>query len=380
MKKTPAQNRHNNIFFTQVVILTAVFFLSFFVTYTTLKWSRIHVGTPKDESTSTYSSKIYSPEKESDTTLSVLLIGYGGAGHDGGTLADTLMLLQVDYETKKGALISIPRDTWVSLPLRSDYSENFKINMSHAIGLDDKTYPYKQPEYQGEAGGGELAKHAVSIVTGIKPLHFVSVDFEGFQKTIDSLGGINVEIPVSFTDSYYPVKGLENETCGFTAAEIELFHRMYTGFELEKQFECRYEELVFTKGKMKMDGETALKFVRSRHSDTHGGDFARSERQQAVLTALKNKLITLGAIDNYPEFVDLLSNSLRTDLDLEELSSLIDLVGNPDEYDIRLVNLSTENVLIHATSSSGAYILIPQEGIGNWERVHTFIKESLNEE
>jgi len=365
-----------------VVSLALLFFASGSITYLILSISSIFVKPEVEPQTNDHSFVTqgeFTPPK-TDSVLSVLMLGYGGAGHDGGTLSDVLMLARIDYEKKIVTLISIPRDLWVELPIRSDKNEYFKINMAHAIGLDDTRYGLKEPLFRGETGGGEMAKFAVSMVTGIPVDYFVSIDFEGFKTAIDIIGEIDVDVPATFEDNFYPVKGLENETCGFTSAEIDLFHRMYTGFELEKQFTCRYEQLHFIEGIARMDGETALKFVRSRHSDTSGGDFARSQRQQAVLDALKNSILTRDTLSDPRELknlVDTMSTIVRTDAPLDTADKFLDLIGSPSEYTVNSINLSTDNVLTNATSDGGAYILVPRDGSSNWENTKAFISSNL---
>lgn len=361
-----------------ITFLIAIFFATGIVTYIGLSVSSMFVEKSNGKRTTIASGLHPLPESiEESSSISVVLLGYGGEGHDGGSLSDVVMLAHIDYQSKKVTLISIPRDLWIELPIRSDKKEYFKINMAHAIGVDDVRYGLKEPIYRGENGGGEMAKYAVELVTGIPVDYFASVSFDGFRNAVDLLDGINVDVPVSFEDHFYPIKGLENETCGYTEAEIDLFHRMYSGFELEKQFECRYEHLVFAEGPMHMDGDTALKFVRSRHSDTNGGDFARSQRQQALLTGLEKKLLSLDALDHPKELLDTLSGTFRTDADIETVQTLIALLGDPQDYTISTLNLSTDNVLVNSTSSAGAYILNPKAGIGNWDEVHSFVAEHL---
>ena len=156
----------------------------------------------------------YQPIVEKDTGMDVLLMGHGGRGHDGGMLADAIILIHIDPKPQEISLIAIPRDIWVELPTRSDQKEPHKINMSYAIGNDDTGYPLKEPIYQGYHGGGNLGKHAVYKVTGLFPDYYVAIDFDSFTKAVDLLGGLDIDVPVTFTDEYYPVKGLENESCG----------------------------------------------------------------------------------------------------------------------------------------------------------------------
>src|SRR3989344_6956974 len=168
--------------------------------------------------------------------FTVLLLGYGGAGHDGGNLSDVIMVAHINTKEKEISFISIPRDLWVEIPVRSDKKEYYKVNAAYAIGSDDKGFPLKEPQYKGEGGAAKLSKEVVSDVVGMPIDYFIAVDFEGFRKIVDILGGLEVNVPVTFDDYFYPVKGLENETCGILAEQISEFHANYSGFELEKQF------------------------------------------------------------------------------------------------------------------------------------------------
>lgn len=314
---------------------------------------------------------------QTDKSLNLLLLGYGGAGHDGGGLTDSITLVNVNPVSKKINLISIPRDIWVSIPTDGENKTNNKINAAYAIGLDNLKFPNKKVEYRGEFGGGNLTKYAVTVVTGLNASYFISVDFSGFSKIIDILGGIVVDVPQAFDDYFYPVKGLENETCGISAEQIAEFHQKYSGFDLEKQFTCRYEHLHFDKGKVTMNGETALKFVRSRHSDVAGGDFARSLRQHTVLKAIGDKLLTLNALNKASPIFNQLVASIKTDIDINAIKEILKPFGDITTYQINHVYLTDQNVLVASKSSAGAYILIPKEGEGNWNGVKNFINNSI---
>jgi anionic cell wall polymer biosynthesis LytR-Cps2A-Psr (LCP) family protein len=218
-----------------------------------------------------------------------------------------------------------------------------------------------------------MAKKVVSEVFGFPIEYFVSVDFEGFQKIADALGGVEVDVPVTFDDYFYPVKGLENETCGKTGDEIAQLHQKYSGFDLEKQFECRYEHIHYDKGKNHMDGESVLKFVRSRHSNEHGGDFARSQRQQAVILALKEKLLSLHSAKSFDDIYNEFTKMLRTDLNLTKSKDLASIFGKPEDYKISFLSLSTDNVLVATKSLDGQFILIPKEGEDVWTGIQKFI-------
>jgi len=318
--------------------------------------------------------------QKEEKTKNILLLGYGGKDHSGGFLSDTIILLSLNKEKKTAYLISIPRDIWINLPLDWENLKAAKINEAYAIGIDDIKYPNKKPEFRGKTGGGNMVKYATTQITGLSVDYFVSVSFDQIVKIIDTLGKIRVDVPVSFTDEYYPVKGLENETCGKTPEEMETLKQRYSGFELEKQYKCRYETISFEKGIVEMDGTTALKFMRSRHSATYGGDFSRSQRQMAVLKALKEKLISLDAFSKIDELFPELSSLVTTDLNLPTSKDLVSFLGKPEEYKIREINLSTENVLTESKGPQGQYILLPKSGFGNWQDTQNFIRKEMEKE
>lgn len=293
--------------------------------------------------------------------INVALLGYGGAGHDGGYLSDTIWVARINTNKKTANFVSVPRDLWVEIN-STDGKVATKIN---AAFLQDK----------GD-DKATITKKILETVTAMPVDYFVAVDFNQFQKIIDELGGVTVNVPVTFDDYFYPVRGLELETCGMSPEKVHQLSNSLSGFELEKQFKCRYEHLHFDEGPMKMRGEDALKFVRSRHG-THGGDFARSERQFAVFAGLKDRLISLDAVKNAREIYELIDHMFLTDIDVDTAVKLAGFVANPEEYELNKINLTDENVLTNSRSSAGAFILVPKAGNNNFTEVQKYIEENL---
>jgi len=289
------------------------------------------------------------PTPASPTAYHILLLGYGGEGHSGGRLSDSLTVVRVEPEKKRVVLVSVPRDLWVA---------DTKINFAYSKGI-------------------EVAKNAVASVTGIAPTYFIAVDFNQFQKIIDLVGGIEVNVPKTFDDYFYPVRGKELDLCGKSPEEMQEVHQKYSGFELEKQFECRYEHIHYDKGLAKMTGEEAIKFVRSRHSNESGGDFARSERQFTVLKGLKDKLVSLKVIPKGGKIVDRISALAKTDLTPQKVSELLGLVGNPSEYTLKEIHLTEDNVLKSGTGAGGQFILLPRAGNNNFTEIRKFIQDQI---
>jgi anionic cell wall polymer biosynthesis LytR-Cps2A-Psr (LCP) family protein len=279
----------------------------------------------------------------------VLFLGYGGAGHDGALLTDSMIIIHVDTNTHKAVLISVPRDLWVT--------GGQKVNSI------------------GSSSGFQNVGPVITSITGLPINYYVSADFGGFTKIIDDLSGVTVQVPVTFDDPFYPITGQENNTCGMTNDQINALKSKYSGYSLETQFICRYEHLHFDKGPTTLDGTTALKFVRSRHGDS---DFARSLRQFAVLQGVENKLISFQMANKFDDIVGTLFNIVKTDLDAGTVKSLVQVFGDPKVYSIKQIQLTTDNVLNQSTSSDGQFILVPKTGMFDFSGVKSYIKDNLN--
>ena len=307
----------------------------------------------------------------------VLLLGYGGAGHDGGLLTDTMIVGHIIPKEKKLILISIPRDLWVPMEVVAGTESAYKINAAYAIGSDDKAYPKKPKKYQGDNGGLVMAKEAVQKATGF-PMDFaVAIDFSGFTNIMKTLGGIFIEVPYPFEDKWYPVKGKEKETCGKSEEDMAKTIATLSGQLLEQEFPCRYETLKFEKGKQFMEGETALKFVRSRHSEVGGGDFGRSLRQQAFLMGVKNRLLSFSGAT---KILPLIKNGIamvHTDISLQDVMNMVERYGDPSSYTIESIYLTDQTILTFSTSANGQSILIPKSGFEDWQSVHAYIADEL---
>jgi anionic cell wall polymer biosynthesis LytR-Cps2A-Psr (LCP) family protein len=351
-----------------IVAAVAAIFVGIYF-YISAKSKKVFVRPPEPEAF----SQIETSDLSGNYT-GFLLLGHGGAGHEGGSLMDSMILLLVEPQQKKSLLVSIPRDLWVPIPTDFNNTTNHKINEAYALGLDGG-FPNKRPEFQGALGGWNIIKYAVGTVTGVIPKYFIAVDFTGFKKAIEILDGVEVNVPQAYTDNFYPIKGKEMDLCGKSLPEVDTLKASYTGFELEKQFTCRYEQIHFETGKTEMDADTALKYVRSRHGD---GDFGRSQRQFAILSAIVSKAVSLGAIPNGGRVLDSLVSTTRTDLDKSEIKNLLQLFGTPDTYKQYTVHLTEENTLKSSVSPAGAFILLPKEGAGNFQGIKDLIKNTIS--
>ncbi len=332
------------------LLLTGIFILGFFVSYEMLILSKKTNREPSSETK--FARATPAPLNENtpeEGVYNILFLGYGGVGHAGSLLTDSIIVVHVNTNTRKVSFISVPRDLWVN--------GDHKINAVSVTGFQN-------------------AGPVVQSVTGLPINYYVAVDFSGLIKIIDNLGKINVEVPKTFSDPYFPIAGEENNTCGKTEAEINELKVKYSGYSLETQFICRYEQLHFDKGLVILDGATALKFVRSRHGDS---DFGRSERQVAVLTGIGQKLISFQTAGKLDGVIDSFSKIVKTDLTIGAIKSLLQAFGDPTAYNTRGVHLTTDNLLNEGKSQTGEYILYPKAGTLNFGDIQNFIKADIGD-
>jgi len=339
-------------------------------------------------------SPISVKQKPEKTVYNFLLLGYGGGAHEGTYLTDTIMVVNLDIKLKKVTLFSIPRDLWIKIPTKSGADFHTKINAAYQLELFPEDYPDLKKT---------SVKTILSQISGLPIDGYVSVDFEGFTKTIDILGGIDIDVKRSFIDAEYPIEGKEKELCDKDTEELfkkaEPF--ITPGFdpnERDRQFKdnpkleefiknassspelafpCRYEKLEFKKGLTHMDGATALKFARSRHSEADGGDFNRALRQQQVIEGVKDKVISLGFIPKIIPLMDEFKKDVKTDIGLDIIKKLLGQADKTKEYKTTTFVLTDQNVLKNAVSDDKQYILIPNEGIDNWNGVTETIKNTI---
>lgn len=262
----------------------------------------------------------------------ILLAGHGGPGHEGPYLADTIILVSLNQNTNDVAMLSIPRDFLVELP---GYGYR-KINNALAFGRTD----------ENPAGGDALLTNAVQQVTGQTVHYFARVDFNGFKEAVDTLGGVEVTVDTPFVDYEYPT------------------------------YNYGYQTITFESGTQKMDGERALQFSRSRHGNNgQGSDFTRSERQQKLLFAFREKAMSAGTLTNPAKISGLLDDlgaHVSTTFELWEAARLAQLAKDitPEKVVTRVLETTTDNLVRQGTGFDGAYVIQPRLGLGNYTEIH----------
>lgn len=249
--------------------------------------------------------------------VNVLLMGIDQReGEEGPWRTDTVLVLTLDPVTMSAGMLSIPRDLWVTIP---GYGEQNRINTAHYYG-DVYGYP---------GGGPALARDTVTWNLGV-PIHFYArVNFTAFEMLIDEIGGIDINIPETIDDPYYPDQGYG------------------------------YEPFYLDAGEQHLDGKTALKYARTRA--TFGGDYDRGRRQQEVILAVRDQVVRLNQlpriISKAPTLMETMGDAVRTDMSLEQAVQLARLASEIEPEQI-VTAILDHNYTSAWETPDGAQVLI----------------------
>ncbi len=257
------------------------------------------------------------PEWTGKERVNILVMGIDERGFEKGPWrTDTMMIATVDPVTLQAGVLSIPRDLWVSIP---EFKEA-RINTAHFYG-DAYKYP---------GGGPALAMKTVEVNLGIKPQYYVRINFDGFVRLIDLIGGVDIEVEKPINDPTYPA---------------------YDNYG--------YDPLYIPAGLQHFDGELALKYVRTRHGSS---DFSRARRQQqlirAVLKKLKDPVVLAKLLPKASEIFDIMGNTVQTDLTRDEILALANLALKIEPDTIRF-GVIDEKCTSPFVTADGQQVLLP---------------------
>jgi LCP family protein required for cell wall assembly len=246
------------------------------------------------------------PPSLSRETVNILLLGTDARpSDDGPTRTDALVLVRIERDSGRVSMLSIPRDLWVT------YANGGEGRINAAYPLGEKRF--------GPGGGAALAKATVSRLVGVPVDHFVLINFQGFQKLIDQLGGITVNVPQAIDDPAYPTD------------------------------DYRTIRVHFDEGPQTLDGERALIYARTRHADN---DFGRNQRQQLVLMAIFDRIRERGLLQqltSLDDYTRALRDYIRTDL---SRSDMVEIAGFARE-------IKADDVLRYAIDADAIVALRP---------------------
>lgn len=309
---------------------------------------KIHIENPSARGTyENLSSLLPGGERErlsgeDEGRLNILLLGRAGEKYPGKHLTDTVMLISIDTEKRRAGFLSLPRDLYAPIPGTNLYT---KLNSLYQYGLSS-------------GDGADIVLRAVEHMTGLDIPYFISLDFDGFERIIDDLGGVKIYSERDIRDTRYPGKNYSYETFELSAGWHEL------------------------------DGKTALKYARERHSDPEG-DFGRAKRQQEIIKAAQEKAFSAETYLNIftiTRLLETLGDSVRTNLSIAEIASLAELGKTTDLRNASTVVVDAwrKESLLRVShvevAGARAFILVPRTG--NWSEIreisaHIFDQEDI---
>jgi LCP family protein required for cell wall assembly len=217
--------------------------------------------------------------------INILLVGVDRREADEIPRTDTIIIVTIDPQSKTAGMMSLPRDLLVTIP--GGYGKD-KLNAAFVYGERDKRV----------GGGVGLLRRTIQENFYVQISHYGTIDFRGFERVVDEFGGVTVDPPYPLLDNEYPT-----ETLGYTT-------------------------LYFPAGLQHLSGAAALRYSRTRHPDN---DFGRARRQQEVILALRDQAVGQGLITNlnlvtkFFPLLNILGDSVRTDLNREQIGALANL-------------------------------------------------------
>ncbi len=254
--------------------------------------------------------------KDEFWNINVMIVGFGGQGHAGWYLADSIMIASFNPKLMALTMISVPRDLYV---YNKDYNTLGKINAIFARSVGGKKHQFES--------WAKVLSDKIEEIMGIKTPYYALIDFDWFKNIIDTLGGVTINVPETLTDHTFP----KNEV------EVMTIH--------------------FDTGMQVMSGERALEYARSRHSTS---DFSRSLRQQLIVEGVMNqlKLNGLGNLIKLKALYNDYVKTVTTNISLKEMLGMV-------KYADRLKNIfsfwyTTEcSNLVYRLSYPGCFLYTP---------------------
>jgi LCP family protein required for cell wall assembly len=304
-----------------VLFATAIVFLAAFFVYKIVSTAVFYAGnfSPSDIFF-IFAGNVTQDEMH---RTNILLVGTGGGDHDAPDLTDSIIVASYNHITKTASMLSIPRDLYVKIP---GYGSS-RIN---------KIYENLKPDY-GSPKSLEILSDTAEIVAGIDIHYYLKVDFAAFRDTVDVLGGVDIDVKRAIYDESYP-----DDNYGFEIFQVD-------------------------KGPHHFDGETALKYARSRHTTS---DFDRAQRQQQLLVAIKEKAMGKKILTSPMKLKKLwaaFSEHVETNMSFAEMAAFARIAKSFDTSQIvskvlRDIEMAQEGAFLYTPEREfygGAFVLRP---------------------
>jgi polyisoprenyl-teichoic acid--peptidoglycan teichoic acid transferase len=224
---------------------------------------------------------------------------------------DTMIIASLDPKTGSASLVSIPRDLYVPIPGVGEA----RINQANWYG----------ELYRVPGGGPALAKQTVEYNLGRKIHYYVLVDFSGFRKVIDTLGGVDIDVAKAIDDPLYP-----DDTFGIRPLHIPA-------------------------GRIHMNGDMALSYARTRHVDN---DFGRSKRQIQVMLAVRDKALQMDLLPKLPTLIAQFSSAFQTDITAQQVLALAPIAAKVKTENIKTGTID-QTMTVEFRTNEGADVLWP---------------------
>jgi LCP family protein required for cell wall assembly len=270
-----------------------------------------------------------SGDTSNEPRINILIVGIDRRPSDGSMLTrtDTIEIATIDPKTKSASIVGVPRDLWVDIPNKAGTS-TFQDRVNTPL-------VYAETEHYSQ-GPIALEKTVIENNFHVTIDHYVVIDFTGFEKIIDALGGVDVNVPTEVADP------------------------TYSASELPGQYDPQH----FYPGVQHMNGATALAYSRIRYNSD---DFDRIQRQQRVIFAVISKAESLDALTNAPALWQQYKHAIDTDISDFQIPGYA-LLAKQVESNIRALSLAAYTAPY--TTPEGADVLI-----GNWPK----IREVMND-
>jgi LCP family protein required for cell wall assembly len=259
--------------------------------------------------------------------VTILVLGVDTRADGGDQNADVIILARLNLKDRTMHSVSIPRDLLVEIP---GHGEG-KINGAYNIGVND--------EPDSRVAGVAMMRDTLEYNFGIPIDDYVMIDFNGFEKVIDSVGGIDITVPEAIHDTEYPT-----EDYGTTTLDIPAGHQH-------------------------MDGDTALAYARTRHGDS---DDARRDRQILVIQALFEKGQRIGSLTKIVNLILAVGDTVQTSFHFNEQLALASMALNMDERQIDMTSVN-QPMIQPGTADDGAWVYV-----GDLQEISAFIESSLD--
>ena len=292
--------------------------------------------------------------------VSMVVMGYGGVGHQGTYLTDTILVMDYDPATNTVSMFNIPRDMLVFVAYGPNSTGAWdKVNTAFQNVMSDEGLDVGQlaPQYRYTDqttrldSAANLVADTVEKVVGFRIDYWVAVNFDGFRNLINALGGLDINVPAALTDNEYPA----NDNPDIDASTVVLH---------------------FDAGVQHMDGERAIRYARSRHADN---DFGRSKRQMQVIQAVKERLNVSTVALNLWSIVDALKGNIRTSLTSDELHALYDYFNDKNNPQTKNTLgfasniISPDNLLSGYHNDEWGDYFLPEAGKSDYSQIHTWV-------